>query len=203
MKRGAKIAAAAVAVVGLVALASCMTTSIYWDGGFPSGEFRVNVRDLEGKPVKGAVLRVYRGSTRELASGYPLDNHITGQELVSDENGRITAPWKDGSMQFGGHAWQLFWVIPIGAKVPKYDCEITADGFKPLSSRSGGFSSPRTSAMRTSPSPSWRWMASRSSSRSTSTPSRWSGSADPFAADDGGRSVRFWDFTPHGCGPRC
>src|SRR5262249_43696849 len=125
MKRGAKIAAAAVAVVGLVALASCMTTSIYWDGGFPSGEFRVNVRDPEGKPVKGAVLRVYRGSTRELASGYPLDNHITGQELVSDENGRITAPWKDGRMQFGGHAWQLFWVIPIGAKVPKYDCEIS------------------------------------------------------------------------------
>jgi hypothetical protein len=132
MKRGAKIATSGVAVVGLLALASYLTTSIIWDGGFPSGEFRVNVRDPEGKPVRGAVLRVYRGGTRDLASGYPLDDQMTGEELVSDEGGRITAIRMHGGLQFGGRAWQLFWVIPMGAKAPQYDCEITAEGFKPL-----------------------------------------------------------------------
>jgi hypothetical protein len=132
MPRGVKIAAAAVAVVGLLALASYQTTSIIWDGGFPSGEFRVSVRGPEGKPVRGAVLRVYHGGTRELASRYPLDDHVTGQEFVSDDSGRITAIRKHGGLQFGGHEWRLFWVIPMGAKAPEYDCEITAEGFKPL-----------------------------------------------------------------------
>jgi hypothetical protein len=132
MKRGAKIAVAIAAVVGLLALASYLTTSIIWDGGFPDGEFRINVRDPEGKPVRGAVLRVYHGGTRDLASGYPLDNHVTGQELISADSGRITAIRKHGGLQFGGHAWDLFWVIPMGAKAPEYDCEITAEGFKPL-----------------------------------------------------------------------
>lgn len=135
MKRWAKVAAAAVVAVGRLALASYMTTSIIWDGGFPSGEFHVNVRDPEGKPVRGGILRVYRGGTRDLASGYPLDNHVAGQELVSDDSGRIKAIRKDGGLQFGGHAWQLFWVIPMGAKAPKYDCEITAEGFKLLKFR--------------------------------------------------------------------
>ena len=129
---GRKIAAAVIALVGLLALASYLTTSIIWDGGFPSGEFRVNVRDPNGKPVRGAVLRVYSGGTRDLAADYPLDNHVTGQELVSDDSGRITAIRSYGGLQFGGHAWSLFWVIPMGAKAPKYDCEITAEGFKPL-----------------------------------------------------------------------
>jgi len=110
-------------------------TSIIWDGGFPSGEFRVQVRDTEGKPVKGAVLRVYRGDTRDLAFQYPVDNHVAGQELVTNENGRMTAIRKRGGIQFGGHAWQLFWVIPMGAKAREYDCEITAEGFKPLKFR--------------------------------------------------------------------
>lgn len=67
-----------------------------------------------------------------MASGYPLDNHVTGQELVSNDDGRVTALRKQGGLQFGGLAWRLFWVIPMGAKAPEYDCEITADGFKPL-----------------------------------------------------------------------
>ena len=135
MKRAVKSAAILVAVVGSLALASSLTTSIIWDGGFPAGEFRLNVRDREGQPVKGAVLRVYRGGTRDLAFEYPLDNHVAGRDLVSDENGRITAIRKRGGLQFGGHAWQLFWVIPMGAKAPEYDCEITAEGFKPLKFR--------------------------------------------------------------------
>jgi hypothetical protein len=135
MKRLLKVATILVAMVGLLALASFLTTSIIWDGGFPSGEFRLNLRDPEGKPVKGAVLCVYRGGTRDLAFEYPLDNHVAAQELVSDESGRITAIRKRGGLQFGGHAWLLFWVIPMGAKAPEYDCEITAQGFKPVKFR--------------------------------------------------------------------
>jgi hypothetical protein len=122
-----------------------LTTSIIWDGGFPSGEFRLNVRENEGKPVKGAVLRVYRGGTRELAFGYPLDNYVAGHELVSDERGRITAIRKRDGLQFGGHAWQLFWVIQMGAKVPQYDCAIMAEGFMPFKFRVARlFESPHT-----------------------------------------------------------
>lgn len=132
MKRPTKIALGVAGAAGFLALASYMTTSIIWDGGFPSGEFRVNVRDPEGRPVRGAVLRVYHGRTRDLAAGYPLDNHRTGQELVSDDSGRITTIRKHGGLQFGGHAWRLFWVIPMGAEAPEYECEITAEGFRPL-----------------------------------------------------------------------
>ena len=76
MKRGLTVAAIFVVVVGLLALASRLTTSIVWDGGFPSGEFRLDVCDPHGEPVKGAMLRVYRGGTRVLSFRYPLDNHL-------------------------------------------------------------------------------------------------------------------------------
>ncbi len=135
MKRTVTSAAILAAVVGLLALASYLTTCVIWDGGFPSGEFRLNVRDPQGQPVKGAVLRVYHGGTRDPAFEYPLDNHMAGRDLVSDDNGRITAIRKRDGLQFGGKAWQLFWVIPMGAKAPEYDCEITAQGFKPLTFR--------------------------------------------------------------------
>lgn len=122
---------AAFAVIGLIAFASYLTRGEVWDGGFPACEFRINVRDTEDNPIRGAILRVYRGSTRDLASGYPLDNHKTGQELVSDANGRITAVRAWDGTQFGGTMWRLFWCIPMGERAPKYDCEITAENFRP------------------------------------------------------------------------
>jgi hypothetical protein len=132
MNRLVQIPAMFLAVVSLLVLASYVTTSRYWVGGFPSGEFRVNVCDADGKPVPGANLHVYHGSTRELALKYPLDNHIATQDLVSNERGRITVIRCSEGVLFGGHAWELFWVIPIGGRAPQYDCEITADGFKAL-----------------------------------------------------------------------
>lgn len=117
----------------LLAFLSYVTTSIQWDGGFPSGEFRIDVVDPSGRPVQGAVLNVYRSGTRELAEGYPLDDHTTGRELVSNETGRIVVLRRDGRLQFGGHAWRLFWLIRMGAQAPRFDCEITAEGFMPLS----------------------------------------------------------------------
>lgn len=128
-----RLCAIIVILAGLLALASYFTTGMFWDGGFPQGEFRVDLKDADGKPVQGAILRVYHGGTRTLAFQYPLDNHVAGKDLASDEQGRITAVREQGGLQFGGFAWLLFWVIPMGAKAPQYDCAITADGFKPLS----------------------------------------------------------------------
>ena len=41
-------------------------------------------------------------------------------------------PTRAVKMQFGGQGWELFWVIQIRDYGPRYDCEITAEGFKPL-----------------------------------------------------------------------
>ena len=128
-----RIAWTAFSITLLFAFLSYVTTSIRWDGGFPSGEFRVDVVGSSGQPVEGAVLSVYRSGTRELAEEYPLDDHITGRELVSDEAGRIVVLRRHGGSQFGGHAWNLFWLIRMGVQAPKFDCEITAEGFEPLS----------------------------------------------------------------------
>lgn len=135
MTRLFRTTAIVVGVISFLALASYFTTSVIWDGGFPAGEFRINVRDSGGKPVKGASLKVFRGGTRELAFKYPLDNHLPDLELVSDDTGRITVIRQSGRLQFGGHSWQLLWVIPMGAKAPEFDCEITAQGFESLTFR--------------------------------------------------------------------
>jgi hypothetical protein len=125
-----------IGLVAFAALASYLTTSHTWAGGFPSGEFRLKVVDPDGRPVPGAVLRVFRGGTTTPAFGYPLENHLAGQDLVGDDGGVVTAFRTQGGIQFGGTGWVLFWVIPVGDHVgdhgPRYDCEITAAGFRPL-----------------------------------------------------------------------
>ena len=77
------------AVVGLLALASFLTTRGCGLGGFVSGEFRLNILDLDGQPVKGAILRVYRKDTQSLEYFFE-NNHVSGKMFVSGEDGRIT-----------------------------------------------------------------------------------------------------------------
>jgi hypothetical protein len=133
MKRMAKIAAIVVSVIGFLALASYVTTGGLGglaEGGFAAGEFRLTVTDPAGKPVEGAILRIYRHGTRSLAFGYPLDNHLAGQDLVSDKNGRITVIRKWGGISWGVKEWDLFWIIPMGDNPPDFDCEISAKNFE-------------------------------------------------------------------------
>jgi hypothetical protein len=119
-------------LVVLAVVASHVTTAYTWEGGFPSGEFRLKVVDPDGRPVPGAVLRVYRSGTSTPAYGYPLENHLSGQDLAGDDGGVVTAFRTRGGFQFGGTGWPLFWLIPVGGHGPSYDCELTAAGFRPL-----------------------------------------------------------------------
>jgi len=132
MQRWNRIAVFVVMAVAVLAIASYLTTSRRWSGGFPPGEIRISLRDNQGDPVDGAVLRVYHKGTRDLAFEYPLENHVDASGLVSDDRGRITAIKTDGGTEFGGHSWELFWIIPFADEAPEYDCEIIAEGFQPL-----------------------------------------------------------------------
>ena len=119
------------AAVAVVALASFNTTCEAVDGGYPRGMFRMTLRDSDGKPVEGAVFRIYRGGSRTPAYRTPLENHVAEQGLVSDANGQIIAYQTFDGTQFGGTVWRVFGTFHFGFNTPQYDCEITADGFKP------------------------------------------------------------------------
>lgn len=120
------------ALVALLAWASYVTTGRYWDSGYKQGEYRIHVRGPDGKPIPGAALQVYEGGTKTPAYEYPFSNHSPAAPLVADGSGRITAIQRMSGLQFGSYAWDLFWVIPLGATWPQYDCEFTAPGFKPF-----------------------------------------------------------------------
>ena len=123
---------ASILLLAACAIASFLTTMLTWDGGFPSGEFRLNIRDSTGAPIQGATLHVYEKGTRNPAFEYPIDNYLSGHDLTSDEQGQIVAVREYGGVGFGGFGFQLFWTIPIITPAPDYDCEITATGYKPI-----------------------------------------------------------------------
>jgi hypothetical protein len=119
-----------VAIVAFLALASYLTTTTSWSTDFASGEFRLNIQEANGKPIKGAYLRIYHAGSDRLAFGFPLDNHVEGRDLVSDENGQVTA-FRADSAHRAGKAWTLFWVLPIGGEAPDYECEIGSGSHVP------------------------------------------------------------------------
>jgi hypothetical protein len=118
---------AAVAGAGLLALASWATTHEDWDGGFPAGVVRLEVRASDGRPVPGAVFRVYRADGTP-SPGYPFFEPAS----PADAQGRLTVVQPHAGIQFGGRRWRLFWTIPMGVTGrPRFDCEVSADGFRP------------------------------------------------------------------------
>jgi hypothetical protein len=125
------ILAAILASVTICGLASYATSTYYWDGGFPGGEFTLRVQDSAGQPVVGAVLNVYseNGSTPSL--GYPFDNYLAENGLVSNSEGEIALLHIARGIEFGGGGWYLFWVFPMGgtSSSPEYRCEISANGY--------------------------------------------------------------------------
>ena len=132
MKRLLETALNVAGIVGFLASLSYFTTGFTWEARFPRGECRISVCTPGGRPIKGAVLRVLRTGTRDPAFNFPLDNYVAGQQLISDEYGRITAIRKHAGQRLRGRAWRLFWVIKMQPEAYPYYCEITAPGFKPL-----------------------------------------------------------------------
>ncbi len=103
-----------------LALGSLLTTSISWDGGFPFVELQMSVVDVHGNALKNVKVSVTRHRGGKPANGYPIAEYV-GAPLVTDAGGGITCHQTRSGLQFGGHAWFLFWCIPVGTKAPQYD----------------------------------------------------------------------------------
>ena len=101
------------------AFASYATTSILWDGGFPFAELRIKIVDEQGNPIERVRLSVTRadGTT---ANGYPISEY-EGSAITSGNDGVIVCHQMRRGLQFGGHAWMLFWCVPMGAKSPEFN----------------------------------------------------------------------------------
>ncbi len=119
-------------MAGLLAIVSCETTHIHGDGNWPSGALRLNVRDAEGKPIKGATFRIYHAGTRDLALERFHGSQADDKSLISNEDGRIVTFSPLSGYPTGFDSWRLFWLFPIQTGTEGFDCEIRAEGFKPL-----------------------------------------------------------------------
>ena len=109
-----------------------MTMTGVWDGMFPAGEYHLKVQNENGIPISGAILNAFEDGTENLAFEYPLDNYSTEGDLISDEQGAIVVLHKPRGFEFGGSCWNLFWVYPICSDSPKFDFQISADGYKTI-----------------------------------------------------------------------
>jgi len=115
-------------LVGLLALASSMMATI-WDGGFPSGEFRILVVDEQGQPIPGATLRVFASGTRGSANKYPIyENGVDG--VTAGADGVVVCHQPRQGIQFSGTSWELFWLIPMGDSAPQFDFEFSKEGYR-------------------------------------------------------------------------
>jgi hypothetical protein len=95
------------AVTLLLAMASFVTTSMIWDGGFPFAELRITVVDERGKPVDNVKMSVTSHRRGYPSVGYPIAEY-EGVPLITDSSGVITCHQTRSGLQFGGHAWFLF-----------------------------------------------------------------------------------------------
>lgn len=114
--------------LGLVSILKTMGIA---EGAFPSGEFELKIHDESGGLIEGAVLNIYEGGTRSPAFGYPIDNYSAQSKPTTNDLGLLKAIHKDRGFEYGGPSFGLYWLIPIDSPVPQFDCEITAEGYKP------------------------------------------------------------------------
>ena len=117
------IVAIALSLFGIVS--SC--TGILWDGGFAQTEFEISFRDADGNPVPGVELRVEDRQGRAFYY-YPVTDFAPDQAPISDENGTMIFHHVRHSLEFGGHSWHLFFVIPMGDDTPRYVCRFLLNG---------------------------------------------------------------------------
>lgn len=118
-------------VIFVLAIVSLCSTFAIGEGAFPDGEFHLQIKDLAGKPIQGAVLNIYKGGGKEHAFGFPFYNYSSENSLVSNVDGEIIVTHIARGMEFGGPILRLFWIIPIGSETPRFTCQVTAEGYRP------------------------------------------------------------------------
>lgn len=106
--------------------------SSLWDGAFPAGEFHIKIQKHQGDPVQGAVMKVFEGGTKDIALGYPIDNFLSNKDLISNELGVIIALHEPQGIEFGGVCWKYLLFFERCSDAPKYDAQVSADGYKTL-----------------------------------------------------------------------
>lgn len=89
------------AVTLVLAMASFVTTSMIWDGGFPFAELRITVVDDRGKALDDVKMSVTSHRRGHPAVGYPIAEY-EGVPLITDSNGVITCHQTRSGLQFGG-----------------------------------------------------------------------------------------------------
>src|SRR4029079_19278101 len=119
-RRAAAVAVAAIGAVALLAGASWATTHEDWDGGFPAGVVRLEIRTTDGRPIPGAAFRVYQADGKPIPDFSPF----LAPDGPADARGRLTVVQPHAGIMFGGRRWRLFWVVPMGAtERPRLACE--------------------------------------------------------------------------------
>ena len=110
---------------------SSTTTIGTWDGMYPSGEYHLKIENELGYPIKGATLSVF-DETENFALEYPIDNYLSADDLISDEQGVIVALHRPRGFEFGGSCLYAFWIFPMCSGSPKYEGQISAEGYKTI-----------------------------------------------------------------------
>ncbi len=113
-------------LVGLAGL-SIICTTHNWDGGFEQAEYRLTFSDRAGRPLEGVELLV-TDSAGNPCPAYPISDCLPGNPLRSDVNGQLVCRHVRFGLEFGGRAYRLLWVIPIGETAPAFRCRFLLRG---------------------------------------------------------------------------
>jgi len=114
----------------LLALAgvSIISTIHTWDGSFEQTEFRLTFTDQTGKPLEGVELLV-TDRDGNLFPGYPISDYLLDSRRPrSGMDGQLVCRHVRFGLEFGGYAYRLFWLIPMGEAPPVFKCHFIADG---------------------------------------------------------------------------
>jgi hypothetical protein len=106
--------------------------SSFWDGAFPASEFHIRIQSNRSNPIQGAVMSVFASGMTNWAFGYPIDNYLSNRDLISDEQGMIIAIHEPQGIEFGGPCWEYLVFFERCSDDPKYDGQISADGYETL-----------------------------------------------------------------------
>lgn len=106
---------------------SVVCTRYFWDGNFEQTEYRFTFTDRSGKPLQGVELLVTDGDSNPFPE-YPITDYLPGNPLRSDVNGQLVCHHVCFGSEFGGRAYRLFWLIPMGDTSPVFRCRFVLRG---------------------------------------------------------------------------